>query len=69
MAVGKNITCKKGNGKHYHLIIIKAVGKNIKWGKGAEILRGEYRDFKEWIIMEVRRISSYRKLNTPLLGP
>ena len=33
MAVGKNITWKKG--KQYHLLYyIEAVRKNIKWGKG-----------------------------------
>ena len=31
MAVGKNITWKRGKGKHYHLPYnIEAVGKNIK---------------------------------------
>ena len=35
MAVGKNITCKKGEGKHYHLPYnIEAVGKDINWLKG-----------------------------------
>ena len=35
MAVGKNATWKKGDGKQYHLPYdIEAVGKNIKWGRG-----------------------------------
>ena len=35
MAVGKNITCKRGKGKQYRLpLYIKVVGKNIKWGRG-----------------------------------
>ena len=32
MAVGKNITCKKGNGEQYHLsLYIEAIWKIIKW--------------------------------------
>ena len=35
MAMGKNISWKKGKGKHYHFSCnIKVVGKNIKWGRG-----------------------------------
>ena len=34
-SVDKNITRKKGLGKQYHISYnIKAVGKNIKWGRG-----------------------------------
>ena len=35
MAVGKNLSRKKGKGEAYHLFYnIKAVGKNIKLGRG-----------------------------------
>ena len=34
IAVGKNITRKKGMRKQENRVLIKAVGKNIKWGRG-----------------------------------
>ena len=35
IAMGKNITWKRGRGKQYHLpYIVESVGKNIKWGRG-----------------------------------
>ena len=37
MAVGKNITWKKGKRKQYNLPYnIQAIWKNIKWGRGKE---------------------------------
>ena len=45
MSVGKNMTWKKA--KQYHLPYnIKAVGKNIKMGKGMEILGKKIKIFK-----------------------
>ena len=51
MAVGKNITWKKGKGKQYHLPCnIRVIGKNIKWGRGKEggNFEEENKDLKPW---------------------
>ena len=66
MALGKNITLKKGKEEQYHLPYnIKAVRKNIKWGReeGDGNFEEENPDFKIW---GWGRISSCRKLYTPL---
>ena len=59
---------KNENGKQYHLFYnVKAVGKNIKCGRGVEDehFRGENQDLKIW---GWGRISNCRKLYTPLLA-
>ena len=67
MAVGKDIAWKKGKGKQKHLLYnFGAVGENIKWGKGkgdGRIIRRRKSRFKK---MGWGRISSCRRLNTPL---
>ena len=61
--MGKNITWKRGMCKQYHLPYdIKAIGKNIKWGKGTENL-GKKIKIKKW---RGGRISNCWELYTPL---
>ena len=57
---------KKGKGKQYHLFCnVKAVGKNIKWGRvSGDIMGNKNQDLKKW---GWGRISSCTELYTPLL--
>ena len=65
MAVGKNITWKRGKGKQYYLPYdIEDVGKNIKCGKWDGYFGEENQDFKKW--GGWGRISSCRELYTSL---
>ena len=65
MAVGKNITSKKGKEKQYHLpYIIEAVWKNIEWGKGEGdgYFGEENQGLKKWW----GRLSIFRELHISL---